>query len=408
MFAYIARQPIFDKALNIAAFELLFRDGEKNCFPDIEPDEATSKLLAGTHLGIGLEEIVGSKLAFINFHRDTLVHRFPTSLNAKQSVIEVVETVATDAELVAACKQLHQQGYQLALDDYDTSPRWQALLPYIAIIKFDIQELTLEQITPLLPALKQLKIKLVAEKIETMEEFECFKSLGFDYFQGYFLARPELVKHRKLGASKLTLLELLSITASPGFDLEAVNNVIQRDVSFTYLLLRFINNPMSNKKFEITSLKHALNYMGEVEIKKFIALMTLAKVSDDKPAALMQLSLVRAKFCELVSLDLNQANNPPSGFLTGLLSLLDVMMEMPMQALVDKIPLIELVKSALCGSPNIFRNCLQLAIAFEKGDWSSISTLSSSLKLSENDLHSHYHYAIRWATALEQSVKREE
>lgn len=136
--------------------------------------------------------------------------------------------------------------------------------------------------------------------------------------------------------------------------------------------------------------------------------MSLAKINDDKPAVLMQLSLVRAKFCELTSLDLNQSNNPPSGFLTGLLSFLDTMMDMPMATLVEKIPLSELVKKALCGEVNLFSHCLQLAIAFEKGDWSSISTLSSSLKLSEDNLHRHYQQAIKWASALEKSVKRED
>ncbi|MCW8091937.1 EAL and HDOD domain-containing protein [Alteromonas sp. ASW11-130] len=401
MFAYIARQPIFDVNREVFAYELLFRDGEKNCFPDIPPDEATSKLLASSHLSLGLEEIVGDKLAFINFHRDTLMYRFPTSLDASQVVIEVLETIKVDNQLVKACKHLRGLGFLLALDDYDSTEKWRPFLPFTSIIKFDITTMSAEEIAKLVPELKERRIKLVAEKIETYSEFEKFKAMGFDYFQGYFLAYPELVRHRTLESSKVTLLELLTASAAIKMDFDRVNAILERDVSLTYLLLRFINNPMFNKRNKITSLKHALTYMGEVEVKKFIALIALANLSEGQPSELLQMSLVRAKFCELVSVALKQNDNPPIGFLTGLLSLLDALMEQPMEGLMKKIPVSEEVKDALCGRQNLLKDCLLLVTHFESANWAGIKKLAAKHELKQSLLHSFYNESIKWGRSMQ-------
>ncbi len=400
MFAYTARQPIFNVNRELFAYELLFREGKQNCFPDIPPDEATSKLLATSHLSLGLEEIVGDKLAFINFHRDTLMYRFPTSLDASQVVVEVLETIKIDDALIKACKHLRGLGFTLALDDYDGTEKWKPLLPFTSILKFDITQMATEEIARLVPDLKAQRIKLVAEKVETYTQFDTFKDMGFDYFQGYFLAHPEVVRHRTIESSQTTLLELLSASASINVDFDKVNAILQRDVSLTFLLLRFINNPMFNKRHKINSLKHALTYMGEVEVKKFIALLALANLSKGQPTELMQMSLVRAKFCELVSLALKQRENPPTGFLTGLLSLLDALMEKPMEDLMKKIPVTESVKDALCGKQNLLKDCLLLVKYFESANWGGIKSLSTKHKLKQTLLHAFYNESIKWGRAM--------
>ncbi len=400
MFAYVARQPIFDVDREVFAYELLFRIGEDNCFPDIPPDEATSKILTSTHLSLGIEEITGDKKAFINFHRDTLMFRFPTSLDASKVVIEVVETVDVDDALIAACKHIRGLGYPIALDDYDMDGKWEAFIPFTSIVKIDITEIAHEEIPALVKRFKSNKIKLVAEKIETYEEFHTFKEMGFDYFQGYFLARPEIVRHRKIGPNKLTMLELLSLSSQANLNLEKVQAIVERDPSLTYLLLRFINNPMVNKRHKINSLKHALNFMGEVEVKKFISLLALANLSDGQPSELMQMALVRAKFCELVYLAVNKQRSAHSGFLVGLLSLLDAMMEQRIEDVVSKVPLDDDVKDALCGRHNVLRECLVLSTQFEIARWASIKQFSAKHGISQSLLHSYYNEAIKWAKHL--------
>lgn len=404
MFAYIARQPILDTNRNLFAYELLFRDGEDNCFPDISPDEATSRILTSSHLNFGLEQITGGALAFINFHTDTLLHRFPTSLNQDNVVIEVVETVDVSDELIEACKHIKNKGYTIALDDYDMEDKWQAIIPHVGLIKFDITTVELEHIVKVVPELKAKGIKLVAERIETQEEFDTFRSLGFDYFQGYFFAKPEIIKHRQLSSNKLSMLELLSVSAQPELDIDKLSQIIERDVGLTYMLLRFINNPTVNKRNQITSLRHALNYMGEEEVKKFIALLALANLSNDQPQELLQMSLVRAKFCELVSLALKEQSNPPTGFLTGLLSLLDTLMQQTMPTLVNRVPISENVKDALCGGDNVLRDCLQIVKCFEMARWGAVKQLAAKVNLKQALLHNFYNEAIKWARTMQQSA----
>ncbi|MDM7861301.1 EAL domain-containing protein [Alteromonas sp. ASW11-36] len=404
MFAYVARQPIVDNEKNVFAYELLFRDSEQNCFPEIPADEATSKILTGNHLSLGIDEVSCNKKAFINFHQDTLQYRFPTSLDANGVVIEIVETVKVTRELYAACKHIANLGYHLALDDYDFAPKWDPFLSIVRYVKIDVQEHSVEDVTQQLDKLKAAKVILVAEKVETHEEFEAYKSLGFDYFQGYFLAKPEIVRNKQLGASKLSLLELVAVSSSADFDYDKVNNVLQRDVGLSFMLLRFINNPLFNKRNKITSLRHALTYMGEIEVKKFIALLALANLSEGKPIELMHMSLVRAKFCELMSLFLKEKENPPTGFLTGLFSLLDSILDQSMPILVEKVPLADNVKAALIGNENLLRECVDIARAFEVGNWPTVERFSQRHEIDKDLLHSFYNESIKWGHAMKQSA----
>ncbi|GGF86074.1 EAL and HDOD domain-containing protein [Alteromonas lipolytica] len=406
MFAYVARQPIVDTKQQLYAYELLFRDGEKNCFPDISPDEATSRILAASHLNIGLEAVTGDALAFINFHTDTLLHRFPTSLNPASVVIEITETVDVSDELIEACQHIKANGYRLALDDYDLEDKWQALLPIISIVKFDITTVTDEQIRHTLPQLKAHNIALVAERIETQEQFDYYRDLGFDYFQGYFFAKPQVIKHRKMSSSATNMLSLLKESAAAELSLANINAILERDVSLSYLLLRFINNPNVNKRNEITSLKHAMTFMGEQEVRKFIALLALANLSDDKPMELLSMSLVRARFCDQILLAVKQSTPQNSGFLTGMLSLLDTLMQQHMRELVDKLPLPAEVSAALCGENNVLRQCLMLVTAFERGQWKTVRTLGTELGLGQKQLHDIYVKSLTWANALQNEVSK--
>lgn len=404
MFAYVARQPIVDNNKKVFAYELLFRDSEQNCFPEIPADEATSKILTGNHLSLGIDEISCNKKAFINFHQDTLQYRFPTSLDANEVVIEIVETVNVTRELFTACKHIANLGYHLALDDYDFSTKWDEFLPIVRYVKVDIQQHGIEEVKLHIDKLKATKAILIAEKVETHEEFDAYNALDFDYFQGYFLAKPEIVRNKQLGVSKLSLLELVAVSSSVNFDYDKVNNVLQRDVGLSYMLLRFINNPLFNKRNKIRSLRHALTYMGEIEVKKFIALLALANLSEGKPIELMHMSLVRAKFCELMSLFLKEKENPPTGFLTGLFSLLDSILDQTMPVLVEKIPLADNVKGALVGNENLLRECVDIARAFEVGNWPSVERFAKRHEIDINLLHSFYNEAIKWGHAMKQSA----
>ncbi|XOV80239.1 MAG: EAL and HDOD domain-containing protein [Aestuariibacter sp.] len=403
MFAYVARQAILDRDKNVIGYELLFRDGKQNCFPNIDADEATSKILAGNHLTLGLDEITGGKTAFINFFEDTLLYRFPTSLDPFGVVIEIVETAPISDELLAACKHIKQLGYKLALDDHDFDPKWDVFLPYVDIIKVDIRESDYETIAKHIPKFLDANVKLIAEKIETYQEYEQYRDLGCHYFQGYFYAKPEVMKHKNIPKSKLSMVELIGESSKMQMDIDRINEIIERDVALSYMLLRFINNPLINKRNKITSLRHALNYMGEVELKKFIALLALANMGDDKPAELVQICLVRAKFCELLAKEKNEIENPPKGFLVGLFSLLDAMLDKSMESLVDNLPLTEDLKEALCGRKNNLLLYLEIARSFETANWGRTKKLAQGIRIQQKVLHGLYNQSIVWSNSMRQS-----
>lgn len=405
MFAYVARQSITDRNKNTFAYELLFRDGEKNCFPDIAPDEATSKLITGSHLTLGVEEITDGKPAFINFHEDTLLYRFPTSLDPLNVVIEVVETVNISQKLIDACKHIRELGYKIALDDYDFDPKWDVLLPYVQIIKVDISQADLETIEANIGRFKKQQFKLIAERVETEEEFNTFMDLGFDYFQGYYFAKPQIIRQKNIPTSKLTLLELMNASSNENFNFDTINAIIERDVALSYMLLRFINNPTVNKRNQINSLHHALTYMGEVEVKKFIALLALANISEGKPPELIHMSLIRAKFCELIAKAKKVHENPPTGFLVGLFSLLDALLDQNMDDLMAKLPLNSDLSSALRGMESALRDYLAIARAFENVNWSQVKLLAKKIEMDQRLLHSFYNESIKWASSMTQSIE---
>jgi EAL and modified HD-GYP domain-containing signal transduction protein len=408
MFAYVARQAIYNIDKRVFAYELLFRDGDSNCFPDMSPDEATSNMIATSHLSVGIDDITFNKPAFINFHRDTLLYRFPSTLDPLNVVIEIVETVEVNDELIQACKHIRNLGYQLALDDYDFGSRWEAFLPFVDYIKIEVEELEKQgsAAEAQIQKINDYGIKIIAEKVETHEQFERFKSMGVKLFQGYFLARPEMVRHRDLNASLHSVTELVGLSHSSNFDIKEVGAIIERDVGLAYKLMRFVNNPLINKRQKIESLQHALNYMGQVEVKKFIALLALANLRGEKPGELLIQSLVRARFCSLMSIELELPENPPSSFILGLFSMLDALLDTPMEHLVEKLPVGEELRDALCHKNKDSNMGLQLraCYGFEDANWDEIDYIAAEFELDSGRLYTLYYEAMHWAQNMSTSV----
>ena len=224
MYFYAARQPILDRDKKLFAYELLFRDSLDNVFPNIDENEATSKLIEGSQLG--LDDITGGKPAFINFTLDTLQKRYATMLDKEQVVVEILETVQPGKRLLAIVKELKEQGYTLALDDYIYNPVWRHFYPYIDIIKVDFLNMEIEEIKQVIKDVAPYKnIKFLAEKVETHEQFQTAMDLGFEYFQGYFFSKPEVIQSKNLAPSQMTLAELLYETSKPEMDLKKISEI---------------------------------------------------------------------------------------------------------------------------------------------------------------------------------------
>ena len=404
MFAFVARQPILDRKKEVFAYELLFRDGKDNCFPSVERDEATTKLIAKNYKTLGLDDISCNKKSFINFQSETLIGGLPASLDPDSIVVELSAGHSDESDLLDMCKHVKGMGYKIALEDNSLTPNLNNFLPYVDLLKVNTNHDNLDFLNQNIVRFKNADVQLIANKIETQNSFNTFSSMGFDYFQGYFFAKPESISNKNLPTSKLTLVELMGASSSESFDFESINNVIEHDVGLSYMLLRFINNPTINKRYKITSLRHALNYMGEVEIKKFIALLALTNLSDGKPLELLHLSLVRGKFCDLVGTEKNIGSNPPTAFLVGLFSMLDALLDQDMEYLLEQVPLVDEVKEALCGGQNDLSMFLILVKAFESGNWLKVIRISKILEIDQKILHSLFNEAILWGNGVRRSI----
>jgi len=397
LYSYIARQPILNADQKTVAFELLFRDGENNCFPNIAPDKATSKIIVDNQLTFGIDELTGACPAYINFHSGALIGQLPTFLDANKVVIEILEDVNISNELLNACKLLKAKGYTLALDDYDLDAKWDVFLPFIDIIKVDVTEVNIIEVTPFLDKIKNYNITLLAEKVETHQEFEQYKALGFTLFQGYFFAKPEMIKKKNIVASKGHIIDLMEHASSSNFDFDAISNIFSRDLGLTYKLLRFINSPSYGPSKEISSLKHALTYIGELELKKFIALLVLADLNEGKPSEIIRFSLVRAKFCERLADIRKDLNNPPKAFLTGMLSHIDGVLDQSIIDVMNILPIHCEIKAALVNKDNYLAQYLELSVKIEEGEWAKAQSIASLMSITEGDYLQAYQDSLSWS-----------
>lgn len=400
MYSYVARQPILDLAQQVVAYELLFRDGKSNCFPGIDPNQATSNILTNNHLTLGLEVITDDFPAFINFHADTLISHFPSFLDPQNVVIEILEDVPVTQALFEACKSLNEKGYKLALDDYDFDEKWEVFYPIVDIIKIDVLEFSIVEISKLVRKLDGFNVTLLAEKVETAEQFEKLKMLGFTLFQGYFFAKPEVLKQKKITTAKQNILELISQASKVDLDIDTIRDVFAVDPGLTYKLLRFINSPTYGSAQEITSLKHALAYIGQVELKKFIALLALSDLSSEKNSEIIRLSLARAKFCEQIALSCFESENPPKAFLTGILSLIDGVLDHDLEHVLNILPVHEEIKSALRSEKCDLTNYLSLVRNIEQGLWEISEKIAAELKLDGDVCFQAYKVSLSWADEM--------
>ncbi|MEW9798854.1 EAL and HDOD domain-containing protein [Alteromonas sp. CYL-A6] len=403
MFAFIAREPILDKQKEVFAYELIFRDGKNGTYPE-EMDPQKVKYIAEHFHPLGLDDICGEKTSFINFSSETLISRFPTSLNPETVVVELAENPLDQSGLMEACKHIKQLGFKLAIDDPMMISGQHDIFPLIDVVKVDVSQARYEIIQKNIPRFLDANVKLVAEKVNTQEDFKACDELGFDLFQGYFFAQPTARILKQLPASKLNLVDLIGESSSARFDIDRINQIIERDAALSYLLLKFINNPTINKRHKINSLRHALTYMGEVEIKKFIALLSLANLGDDKPLELIHMSLVRAKFFDLLSQARKMHTNPPIGFLVGLFSLLDALLDQDMTAILKQLPLSDDVSDALLGKSDEFNAYLSLARAFEGALWMNVIKQSKALNIDQKQLHGIYNQAIVWGNGVRSAI----
>jgi len=398
MYFYAARQPILDKEKNLFAYELLFRDSIDNVFPEIDGDEATTKMIEASKFNLGIGEFTANKPAFINFTLETLSLGYAKMLSTDEVVVEILETVKPGKKLLAICKDLYDQGYTLALDDYIHKKVWTHFYPFIKIIKIDWKISSLDDIKEVKQAISNYpKIKLLAEKVETYEEYNQAVELGFELFQGFFFAKPEMVKTKSLSPSQIAMAELLYETSKPELDLVNITSVFERDVTLSYKLLRYANSPIFRRGNEISSIKQALVTLGSGELKRFLGLMFAVNVNPDKPSELINSAMARAKFCELVAHDISVPVDESIAFLTGLLSLIDAILDEKLEIILEKLPLAQEIKEPLLTKKGVLASLIQLLELIEHAEWDKTAVVMKKLGIDKDKVIKDYNEALSWA-----------
>ncbi|WP_064606345.1 EAL and HDOD domain-containing protein [Photobacterium sp. J15] len=398
MYSYVARQPIFNRQQRTVGYELLFRDGESNAFPVIEANKATCRLLVENYMAVGDNLATAGQRTFINFPQESLIRLLPMLLPKRKVIIEVLETCTPDEELFLAIKHLYRQGYVIALDDFEMAPQWQRFLPYIHIIKLDLMKTGVEQACQFVRQNRTRKIKFLAEKVETYEDYAAALKAGFHFFQGYYFSKPELLKNRQVEPEKLTTVRLLQEICREEVNFTRVEQIIASDVSLSYLLLRYVNTAAQRVVEPISSFKQALVYLGEEKIKIFVSAVATAHAAIDKPKELYSLSLQRARMCEMLASSSRLPFMKDKAFLTGLFSLLDALLDNSLEQLLELLPLEPEVQAALLKRQGELGQFLALLDAYEQADWAKVSEYCQALKLNEELVAKSFHHALSWSS----------
>ncbi len=402
MYSFVARQPILDSRMRTYAYELLFRQGLTNAFPNISSEKATISLLSEQFLSQPIESLVGDKISFVNFPYSLIVAGIIDSLPPKKVVIEILEDATPNDTLLESVKVLKGKHYTLALDDFTLDGEWDKFLPYIDIIKFDWRLTPRDVIQKYMEdhADELAHIKCLAEKIETKEEFEIAKNMGFKLFQGYFFSKPEVVKQKTLSASQLAITQLFTECVKDDVNYDKIERILSQDQSLAYKLLRYVNNIRYGNSDPITSFKHAVVFLGKENMRRFISLVYTTSISENKPSELSRMSLIRARFCELLAMKRKNKVDPQDAFMCGLFSLLDAMMDRTFTEIISMIPIRDEIKQALIDKKGEMAFYLGLVMDYETLNWPRVKLRVQKLGIDEQEAIDIYLEATKWANKV--------
>ncbi|MEA2101593.1 MAG: HDOD domain-containing protein [Thermodesulfobacteriota bacterium] len=400
METFMARQPIFDRDKKIFAYELLFRDGMANFFPDIDGSSATSRILSSTFFTSDIDQITGGKRAFINFTGDLILREIPLMFPHQVTTVEILEDIQVDEQIIRACTKLKDQGYCIALDDFQYHPGLDPLIAMADIIKLDLRISPPEEIREYIDRFNATGVKFLAEKVETIEEFQQYTEMGCSYFQGYFFSRPQIMKNRDIPSLKINMLQVMTEVNSDQFRVDRLKEMIERDVGISYKLLKYLNSPFFRRTNDISSIKQAIVMLGENGIRRFLSVIILSELSEDKSSEVLKNSIVRAKFCEQLGAIKKTQREASRFFTLGLFSLIDVILENTMDHILDNLPLAKDIKDTLMHRETQMTPLLKLTIDYEKGNWKDVIETADDMGVDITPFPSLYSEAIGWADAL--------
>ena len=402
---FLARQAIYDKQSKSIAYELLYRDSNTNVFNfNIDEDEATRKLILNS-ITMGLKELTQDKIAFINFTNRLLLDEMPSIFDKDKIVIEILESVKPTKEVMMVLHKLKRKGYKLALDDVNYSSSYWAFGNLIDIYKIDFIQTTKEEREELVESIRILnpKAKLLAEKVETQEEYEEAKENGYSYYQGFLFSKPLMMMGKDLPIRNCACFKLLSELLDTDFQVSQVETLIKSDLGISYKLIKMLNSASFDFVQKISSIKQAIMLIGREELRKWLTIIAMSEMQSSNEEEITKSIIMRARFCELIAEEYFWEDKAKC-FLAGLFSNLDTYMKKSMSEIVEELPVEEELKEALLGKENNIYKIIKLVEAYEKIDKCEIERLSKELMVKSEQLVNLYIESVNWQNNLDKTL----
>jgi EAL and modified HD-GYP domain-containing signal transduction protein len=385
--------------MQVYAYELLYRSGDGNRADFSDADKATTQVVLNALIEMGLESIVGDAIVFINLTRNFLIGNFPILLPANRVVIEILETVESDPQLLEAVSALRNKGFTLALDDVITLDRISPFVGIANIIKLDLMQIDRVDLPDIVAGVKSSGFKVLAEKVETQADYNLCRRLGVDYYQGYFLCRPNVVRSQKMDSSRLVIMQSIAMLQNQKTNFTDLETIIARDVGLSYKLLRLSNSGYYSFTTEVKSLRQAISLIGLDTMRGWMSLILMSSLVD-KPPELTNIALQRAHMSESIAKIYGQPQ-PEIFFLVGLFSVLDALMDQPMADIIPELNLSATISDALLKYEGLPGFILKAIKAYEMGDWATVKTLT----IPDETLTSIYLDSIKWTDILAKEIR---
>lgn len=399
MDVYVARQPIFDRNMDVFGYELLYRGSMNNFYEETDDNKATAELINNAFLTMHIHELTDETKAFINFSQKMLIEEIPLLLPKDSVVVEVLGSVEINENIINACRKLRESGFIITLGDFVIKESYLPLMEIAHIVKIEFSAVNYLKQRQLIKKYKD-KIKFLADKVETREEYKLAMDMGYDYFQGYFFSKPVIIKDKEIESLNINLIKIMSLLSNKEPDYNQIAEIIGTDLGLSYKLLKLANSAFFGSRNKILSIKQALVQLGIVEIRKWIYVMMLKDIQIVENKELIKTCFIRAKFMELLATETGKIDKKLEYFMTGMFSAIDVLLNKDMKIIVDEISLTDDVKDALLGEGNEIKDVLDIVINYELLKWNVFETNKTSFGITQEKFMSLYIKALMWVRKL--------
>ncbi len=390
---FVARHPIFDRYKNVYGYELVFRTGFEAQYGQIEADRSAVDFLAF----VDFEELADGKKGFVNFTRELLLTELPAQLPRETMIVGIPVELTREASLVETCLSMKDAGYMLALTGLGPEDIESPMLKVVDIAKVDFALFDSQQQKALCRRLTSLGVSPLAEGLDEIDQFEQACQWGCSFFEGEFFSKPDQRIEDKIPGNEMAHLRVLHAASQAEVNYDELAELIEQDVAMTYMLLRFMNSAWFGLRYEIRSVKHALVMLGPQEIRRWVSLFVVRMTGKDKPFELLLRSLTRARSAEMAGLMVEMNEQSSELFLMGMFSVIDALMDTPLDKILSDLPLGEDIKDALLGVQNEHRRVFDMILAYERGQWQRFSHFASAMQIDERLVPDVFRKSLQWA-----------